>query len=246
MLILADLQRWMAHALRHRDGEAAARIKPSAALTPDASLQIYQTQVWLRLSNLLQKEYPSLLRLFGPKDFNTLIAKPYLEAHFPTHPSLSLLGADLPAHLTTHYHAPDRRLIVPLTHIDAAYHRLKIVQPLPPLRIFDGPIGLQPTLALFALEADLFAFRNELLRHPPEAWFERDFPSIIWNAPRHILLAYQHDSFHIEELSPAAFQLLSAFQHPTLLADALALLSPEAAPHLFSWFQRWSAQGWLV
>lgn len=265
---LVDLQSWMAELLRrplrNRDRrgipiyegalleETRKRIKPGPLLPPEKRIGLYNQQVWYRFFNLLQKDYPSLVRIFGEKDFNFQIAEPYLQAHFPIHPSLTLLGSSLPAYLAANYHQPDRKLVLPLAALDEATHRLKNSTPLPPLHpdSAHGIIGLQPTLALFELEADFFAFRTELLKHPVAAWSERDFPPLSWSAPHHLLLVHQNDSFHTETLPPAAFRLLSSFQQKASLSDALGTLSDQecqdAEPHLFSWFQRWCSLGWLV
>ncbi len=248
--VLTDLQHWMApilqRTLRNRDAkgiplyekalieEAHQRIKPSSSLTPEKRLGLYNQQVWYRFFNLLQKDYPALMRIFSPHDFNFLLAEPYLQAHWPTELSLTFLSSKFPTFLSTHYQEEDRRLVLPLAALDEAYHRLNTN--LPP--------------ALFEMEADLFAFRAALLKHPPEFWIENDFPHIDWGPPRHTLLFYQNDTFHIEPLDPAAFRLLRALLQGASLPNAINALSEQekasAEPQIFSWFRRWASLGWLL
>lgn len=264
---LIDLQSWMAQVLRMplraRDEkkfpvyegallqEAKKRIKPSPSLSPEQRLGLYNSQVWYRFFNLVQKDFPSLVRLFGAHDFNSTLAEPYLLSHWPIHASISILGSSLPAHLETHYQEEDARLVIPLAKLDAAYHRLADATPYPALKQdkLEASIRLQPTLELFEMEADLISFRTELLKQPIEAWVDLDFPPIAWSKPKHYLLCHKNNTFHSEELPLPAFRLLRAFQQGATVSIALASLSqPEAkaaAPHLFSWFQRWCSHGWL-
>ncbi len=256
--MLASLQEWMAQMLRlpiqeHSQSPLLLNtrnwIKPSPSLSPEKRIGIYNAQVWYRFFNLLQKDFPSLIRLFGDYDFNFLIAQPYLQAHWPLDSALILLGSKLPAYLTTHYHEEDRRLVLPLAFLDRAYLQIPNQASLPPLQNEHGPICLQPTLALLEMQADLFSFRKELLKHPAETWLERDFPPISWGPTQYYLLSHQNESFYTEELPLPAFRLLSAFQEKASLKDALGSLSPKecaaAEPHIFSWFQHWRSQGWL-
>lgn len=266
-LALKDLQDWIVavlkRPLRDRDAkgipvyqgelleEARLRVKPGAFLSPEQRIGLYNSQVWYRFFNLLQKDFPTLLSLFGWRDFNYRIAEPYLLAHWPKHPSLSLLGIHLPDFLEKNYCEADRRLVLPLAKLDEAHQRLADAYeaPLPSQDALTAKLTLQPTVSLLEMQADLFTFRKEILKYPPEEWLEREFPPIAWGKERPFVLWCKQGIFHFEELPRPAYKILSCFAKGSTVEAALDNLTDgqaeEAAPFLFSWFQSWCEKGWL-
>jgi hypothetical protein len=258
---LLDLQLWIGRVLkkplRKRDEngipvyekklleEAKERIQAGPLLPSEKRIGLYNQQVWYRFFNLLQKDFPSVVCLFGTKAFNRTIAEPYLLAHWPLHPSLSELGRSLPAYLTKLYLEEDRRLVVPVAALDEAHSRLADAPPLPILREEDlmKKICLQPTVALFAMEADLFSFRGQLLEIPLEEWLDRDFPSIEWGDLSPYVLWHKEGVFRYEKISWPAYRLLRSFEKGSTLEEAIVSLSDQekadSGEKFFGWFQNW-------
>ncbi len=251
---LLDLQRWIGELLKRPLGkrydkkllaEAKKFIKPGPLLPSEKRIGLYNQQVWYRFFNVLQKDFPSLVILFGAKGFNRTIAEPYLLAHWPRHPSIGELGIALPAYLDKHYLEEDRHLVVPLAALDEAHGRLIDAAPLPLLQeeAILGKICLQPTVALFEMQADLFSFRSQLLEHPLEEWSALDFPSIDWGEMSSYVLWQKEGKFSYEKISWSAYRLLRAFEKSSTIEEALASLSDlekaDSEEKLFGWFQNW-------
>ncbi len=250
---LVDLQRWMGQVLKkpvHKQDEqllkeAKERIQPGPLLPPEKRIGIYNRQVWIRFSNLLEKEFSSVFTIFGSRAFERTIVEPYLLECWPLHPSIAELGRFLPEYLDRNYLEEDRRLVVPLAALDEAHNRLADASPLPALHEEEmmKKISLQPTVALFEMEADLFDFRSKLLDHPAEEWLERDFPKIEWEDLSPYLLWNQEGVFRYEKISWPAYRLLRSFEKGSTIEEALHSLSDQekadSAEKLFGWFQNW-------
>lgn len=269
---LLGLQKWVAQIVARPLRETAAyrlpvydpetisaieeRISAGPRLTAAQRIGIYNQQYWFRLFVILQEQYPTLIRLFGYEDFNHSIAEPYLLKYVPDHWSLSLLGSKLPQWIDDTYKEEDKSFVLQAALMDEAYERLFNVSVLTPLKksVLDSPIKkpfyLQRFVALFELDADLFAFREELLSEEPEYWFEHDFPTINWSEKSSYVLYREENTLISEKLSEAQKFLLQAFEKGAFLNEACncltGKLAKEAAAHIDQWFYTWAKRGWLT
>ena len=100
--------------------EASHYLLPSPTLEPKRRIEIYHQQYWWRLLRILQENFPFLVRLFGYKSFNQLIAIPYLSNHLPSHWALSTLGHNLAFWIEKEYHETDKELVLAAAKIDRA------------------------------------------------------------------------------------------------------------------------------
>lgn len=265
---LLELQQWMGavlvcplrnqkeYQLPHYEEELIAeiekRITPGPSLSAAQRMGIYNQQYWFRLLALMQKHYPSLTRLFGYADFNRLLAEPYLVRYFPNHWSLAKLGSRLPVWVREEYQEEDRDLVYQMALIDEAHERLFYAHPLSPLTKEDlsrnRTLFLQPTLALFALEADLFAFRRALLEQEVEYWAENEFPKIDWaDGMRFFVLFMNGEELFREEISQKEHLLLKAFEGGAKIEEALSFLQNQKKyAKVREWFQKWGERKWLT
>ncbi len=224
------------------------RMAPGPYLSASQRLGIYNQQFWFRMFVILQSDYPSLLRLFGYEEFNRFIVEPYILKYFPNHWSLSSLGRKLPQWIAEEYGDEDKWLVQQLATIDALYERLPLVRPSPKLEDINGPIYLQPFVAIVDLEGDLLKFREELLREEPNYWQERDFPKI--DGGGSFVLAGKQGEIEYEKISPAQALLLRAFEKGATLEEACHLLQgtmiEEAERNIGDWFRKWGERGWFT
>lgn len=217
-------------------------------LTAEQRIGLYNQQYWWRLFNVLQSHYPTLTRLFL-NEFNEAISLPYLKK-YPVGSSLHELGDKLPDWINEEYFKEDRNLILPLAQIDAAYHRLWFAPKKQPLInvLVDQQIFLQPYIALFAMHADLFAFRRDLLNEDPNYWATHDLPEIQRSKNKRYFVQYRQEvELIVEEISEAEHKLLSSFQQGSSIQKAIALLEEQEADlPIGSWFKTWASRCWFT
>lgn len=232
-------------------GEIRDRIAPGPELTSEERLGIYQQQYWWRLLNISQEIFPSLVRLFDYEDFNRLIAEPYLLKYPPHDWFLSNLGADLPKWVESHYRENDALLVLHLSRIDLAYENLLFIDPMPFItqdqlsECEKKKLYLQPFVLLFEFDVDLFAFRSQLLEHPPSYWQANDFPPLSKNGKKRYFAMYRSNEKSLsEEISLEFYILLTRFQKGARLSDLSALL--EKYEGLLESFQLMATRGWLT
>lgn len=247
------------------DQEAANFISPSPTLRPAQRIQLYNQQYWWRLLNTFHDMFPLLLRLFGYHDFNKTIGIPYLVKYPPRHWSLSLLGDRLVQWIEEDYHAEDKNLILNTAKVDWAFNHSFIAPALKPITSDDLPANgdlsfllkkklyLQPHVHLFEMDYDLFQFRVEFLKHPPDYWIENDFPKLEHSQPRYFYLSRTQDNnMTWNEISPGEYHLLRLFQKGTSIEKACNWLEKQdpslyesAMKNLHLWFQEWTIRRWL-
>lgn len=158
---LYKLQQWFAKAITTPLNLEIAESERYIA-APSERIKIYQEQYWFRLISAMQENFPTLTALFGHHDFNHVLAIPYLSQKPSRHWSINHLGMDLPAWIEAHYEAPDKLLVYHAASLDSAFVELFLAPP--------------STLRTFKLPFNLFSFRTELLKRPPEYWLGNDFP----------------------------------------------------------------------
>ncbi len=225
------------------------RITPGPKLSASQRIGLYNQQHWWRFFILIQEQYPALLRLFGYSDFNQVIVEPYLLKYYPNHWSLSALGSRLPRWIEEEYLDEDRVIIRPMAMIEEAYERLWYVPALPTLKRGEESHSLyiQPYIALFALDADFFSFREQLIGYPVTHWEENDFPEIDWSpSKRYFVLFPLEDELSVEEISSPEYVLLKAFEEGATIAEGSALLDASVLSDIGSSFQKWVSRGWLI
>lgn len=97
MSALRTLQSEFAAWMRDTPGEATAlraRVLDTAKADRDTLLAVYRDAYALRLIEALTTDFPGLLAMAGPADFD-LMARAYIAAHPSTHPSVRWFGRDL-------------------------------------------------------------------------------------------------------------------------------------------------------
>jgi hypothetical protein len=228
--------------------EIKKRIAPGPRLSAEQCFGIYNQQYWWRLFVLLQESFPTLVRLFGFRDFNTLIAEPYLLRYPPNHWFLPLLGDRLVRWIQEEYQEDDRELLSQAAQIDFAYEQLFHAEsnPLPTLRTFSEKLYLQPTISLFELSADFLHFRSALLEQDVAHWQKHDLPELNNSKRKYYFLLYRtKEGILQEELQASQFSLLAAFQTGCFLNDACSLVDPACANSIGNWFQTWIERGFF-
>ncbi len=154
MADLAATQRRMLEAITG-NGEAAAVVAGSAALTAERRIEIYARGYRARLVGCLRETYPGLRHALGDEVFEAF-ALDYLAAHPPSGYTLNALGARWPEHLEA-TRPPGERwpdFLVDLARLERAFHEVydsEGVEGEPPLRgedLRDGPLEAAPCLRL--------------------------------------------------------------------------------------------------
>ena len=214
---IEELQIWFSHVVRYSFRKTAAfnlpvypeslaeeireKITTGPFLSAEERIGIYNQQYWWRFFVLLQQAFPTLARLFGYRDFNTLIAEPYL-LRYPTDDwFLPQLGKDLVKWLEENYHEDDRELILQAARLDWAYEELFQVEQNPPV-------------ALFVFSADFYSFRKELLEKEIAYWQNSDLPSLDNSKGEYYSLLYRAKEGIVHEaIDRAQFDLLSSFKN---------------------------------
>lgn len=245
--------------------EAALHISPSPTLQPWQRIEVYNQQYWWRLLSVMHDLYPLVTRLFGYQDFNESIAVPYLNLLPSNHWSIDCIGNRLPAWIQSNYEGDDKELVTDAVAIDFAYVDSFLKAENPPIdishygekelaQLIHKRIFLQPHIHLFALNYDLFQFRDEMVAQEPEYWVENDFPHLP-KEKRYYSIVYRnkHGDVLWDTLSSAEFHVLWKFQEGCTIEDACdwlerqdAAMSDEAAAHIHFWFQEWTMRGWLT
>ena len=218
-------------------------ISPGPQLSAEERLNIYHEQYWLRLLTILQKDYPTLLRLFSPNDFNRLIGESFLLQHPPDHWSLHFLGWLLPQWIKQTYREEDQLLVSQVALVDLAHEKVLLANAGPPLKDFSKQVFLQPFVVLLELEADLFQFREEMLQEEPAYWTEHPFPKIKWGLKRPFALYLHQNRILYEEISQTQYQILTAFEKGATLEDAMDFADESC--NIADWFRTWAERNWL-
>lgn len=228
--------------------EAPQFIAPSPTLKPYQRIQIYNQQYWWRLLEILQENFPLVVRLFGYADFNHTLGIPYLLKHRPNHWSLNNLGDQLPNWLLDEYKAPDKEMIYHASILDLAFHNLFFKKLLPPItEVTEDLLYLQPHVAMFLFPYNLTKFRKELLKQEPDYWLENDFP-ILDKTPHYTYLyRTRQNTMTWKTSSEAEFALLHQFQKGISIDNLCDWLENqpdsirlEAETNLQLWFKQWT------
>ena len=249
--------------------EAWEHIAPSPTMQPADRIQIYNQQYWWRLMSTMHDIYPLVVRLFGYRDFNQLLAVPYLTKYPPNHWSLSYLGERFPQWIEEEYHEKDKALVLNAAKIDFAYNNSFLTGSNEGIetcnfnsedeaaRLLELPLKLQSHLHLFEFPYDLFQYRIDFLKQDPDYWVEHDFPDLIQHPKEDlycfVLYRTRGNSIAVENISTDEYKVLQRFTSGStvdlicewLEEQADTALTEAASTHLNLWFQRWIASQWL-
>lgn len=260
---LAALQRWMLAVITRPgevpEAEIAARVKPSATLSPAARAATYQRAYQARLLGAFQDMFPALRRAMGDELLDAF-ALDYLAAHPPQSFTLSDLPARFPEHLLAtrpdRDAPPDRReawpdLLVELATLERAV-----------LEVAEGPgletDGLPDAHLLLTLTPEQL-FRIRPVPSPCLRLFEGAFPVHRYlqavrrggapdlPEPRRSRFALARRRYRIvlHDLSAAQHAFLSACDGSRTVESALP---PSALPdtgNLRDWLCDWTALGFF-
>lgn len=226
---VAELQKWFGAQLQQPPEEKckdAPYIKPGPVLKAHERLEIYHEQYWWRLLKCLQDNFPSLTHLFGHEKFNKQIGVPYLSDHPPDHWALCRLGQSLPGWMRERFTSIEKEL----AHIDAAMQHA--------FWCGASKTLLQPHVHLFALDHDLFAFREQKCQGDLEK--RRCFFALYRSAQNHV---------KYKELSEAEHRMLVLLREKNSIDQACSALEScyqsEAEEFISVWFHQWTVLGWL-
>jgi hypothetical protein len=155
-------------------------VEDDARLPAIARLEIYADMYFVRIHDVLADEYARTAAALGAAGFHALVLD-YLDACRPDHPSMSEVGARLPAFLAAHPAAARRPWLGELARLerarlemvdraDAETLTLNLLRSLPPERFAALLLKLVPGHALFAIRFDVVSlWRAEDPAAIPEA-----------------------------------------------------------------------------
>lgn len=264
-LSLLETQKWLGdiiiHPLqkdnklaKHLANDAYCYVSPSLTLTPRERVEIYHQQYWWRLLEIMQENYPSVLRLFGYSDFNDKIAIPFLQRYPSCHFSLSRLGDFLPKFIEEYYQENDQKLVLEMAKIDqmvnfsfaCGHYPLSNITS---EQLLNVSLTLQPHVHLYSAEADFLFFREQFLKNSPEYYSTQPFPELICERKHAIIFRTLNNIVSWKYLSEPAYKILSMIHNGHSIADSCAIMEEEQWPvedDISLWFYEWTSNQWLT
>lgn len=253
---LAATQEWFAKTIStplQEDNKLQHDVGAEEYITPNhmssqQRIEIYHQQYWWRLLTILQENFPLLVRVLGVHAFNDEIAIPYLTQNPSRHFAICTLGDKLVDWLESPFLSDCARIdwaskealwIEAREAVDfASYPAAEI----PVLKV-----TLQPYIYLFALHADLFAFREEALKS------EGELPKIEEGECYYILFRDGEQNIGYKKISVGEHFLLSKLKQGMSIQEACEELEMEGGEALEDaqalmplWFRGWIDSGWIV
>jgi hypothetical protein len=240
--------------------EAEKYIAPSPTLAPYERVQIYHQQYWWRLLKCLQKNFPTLSRLFGEEDFQNHIAIPYLAEEPPSHWSLCRLGETLSRWLERHYREEDRYLVITAAEIDRAADEAFWIGALPQIdfatlsteQTLCKRLFLQPHLHLFSLQGDFFTFRDEFLKQEVAYYNTHPFPEMVYGEYHFVLYRTPKNVVSWKQLSYPEYWVLSQFKEGETIEKVVQKIETKggdvlekALSQIPFWFKQWTVLEWF-
>lgn len=266
MTELSELQRWMSDALTRRRAverdppqvaAARARLTGNERVAPEAQLETYREQFWLRHTGALLEDFEAVAHVIEQQAWERLVEE-YLAEHPPSSFTLRDLGARLPEFVRSATWLPHHPLSVDLAATEWAY-----------VEVFDAPDSAPLDPSTLAAIPEHAWEQARLLVAPSVRLLELDFPAptlrrqlrlgegptLPAQKEEHLVVVYRggdRDLRH-ERLGRAEFTLLSGLERGLALlqaAEAVIALGPEAEARveseLGSWFGHFAARGWLT
>lgn len=234
--------------------EAAARafLRPGRSLSACERLGIYQQIYRLRMSEVLEHDYPALARLLGTEAFERLV-QGYLRAAPSQSHSLNYLGARLPEYIMQAEDFPGRGRAYDLARLELAVTEVFDAAETRPLDIVTiaalpgeawAQARLRPiaALRLISCDYDLNGFLSAVYDNDRQAEPESICARKSW------LIVYRRDyQLHRVPLVPAEFHLLHQLSCGVRLGQAInsvaEILADEASALIARWLEHWLAEG---
>lgn len=252
---LRELQKWFAAMITQplqpnhllKDSDASEYIIPTLHLTPHKRIEIYHEQYWLRLIKVMQENFPGLKCFFDCKEFNHKIAIPYLHTYPSTSFSLNFLGDKLLSWLDAHYQENDKNLVLNIATIDwvMVLSFFAAVKKIPNEIEETTKLNMQPHVHLFALDADYFTFREELLKYS-----FKNKPILHKETCYIILYRNLENDVAWKKISYPAFLFLTYIKAGNSLSTACQKLeeldSKIAEEEMPLWIYEWFTKGLLI
>ncbi|CAN5924377.1 hypothetical protein BH11MYX4_BH11MYX4_00640 [soil metagenome] len=249
---LAELLRREASVVE--DGGAVALAAGSARLSPGAQVEIYREQYFLRHLDVLREDFGALARLLGSDAFEDL-GRAYLRAHAPRSFTLRDLGHAMPRFVaeTAPWHADPR--LGDLAAVEWAFVEAFDAPSLPALQAAaltavapeawpSVRMVLQPHVKRLSLASPAHDYRQAVRRG--------ETPAALPLRPSFVAVFRGPDALHCLELDLAAHTLLAQLAAGTALGEACEIAAHMSGepPSRFeadlgSWFQQWTALGFL-
>lgn len=238
--------------------EAAGYIAPSSTLAPHERIEIYHKQYWWRLLSCLHENFPLVVRLFGYNDFNQKIGIPYLSCGPPKHWALCRLGESLCAWIYHEYNYRDKEFVLSCAEIDWAAQVAFWTPHHPPI-VFEElnpnstEITLQPHVQLFSFGANLFAFRELVLKEEVNYWTIHPFPKLDYGIFYFTLFRSLSNQVIWKEISVGEFKMLSYLRDSLTIQAVCDKMEQEpeeivrhAEEQMPLWFRDWAVFQWLI
>jgi hypothetical protein len=258
---LSSIQSFFAIAIQSRShvAESAdprvtnAEIAGNARLSPEAQLEIYREQFWLRHVNVLVEDFMTLEHLLGHQGFETLCQE-YLAALPPTDFSLRDLGARLPSFMAGQSPYKADALLLDCARVEWAFVEAFDAKDAPPLEVAmlaavpedawpSIQLSLHPSVQPVALEYPAHELRARVRDGEHVA---RPNPQPCW-----VVVYRGPEALQYISIEPLAFALLRRLASGASLGSACEdLASSEEVAHeleekIGGWFQSWAAMGWI-
>ena len=231
--------------------QARQVVLPSKTLSALERLDIYRDMYLLRMEEALSIDYPALKHFLGAEEFMRLVAR-YVDAYPSRSYTLNRLGDHLCEFIDALEDLPHKQFCHDLARLEYALSCVFDAAETPPLQgeaVRAVPQEAWETARLKTVEAfRLLAFDYPVSRYLGAVDEENPFPRLA--RKKTWLVAYRHNyGLHRMDLSPAAYELLSALASGKALGEAIVtVLSRKWRPavkqsHLFEWFRDWMAEG---
>lgn len=231
--------------------EAKIHIQSSLTLQPHERMEIYGRQYWWRLLTTLTEQFPALTCLFGINGFKEMLGIPFFLHEPPQEWNINLIGQTLPDWIEEHYHARDKKLVMPVSEIDWGFCECFFKPFFKPFTLENTslidqahvPLYLQPHVQLFELDYDLLTFRAELLKEEPDYWVENPFPKIDKAGPFYYTLwRTRHNQIVWAKGDLGEYTLLKEFINGISIQELLE----RNVENLDKWIAQWIQRGLLT
>lgn len=243
--------------------EAACYISPGPKLKSYQCLEIYNQQFWLRLLNVMEKNFPLTSRILG-NPFKE-IAKEYLLGNFPNHWALTYMGKEFPKWIKNHYHGINKELVCHSAQIDWIFYSCFISKRLDILTRdvfsrFDGTAQynvnfcLQPYIFLVKYPYDLPIFRETIIQYDCAFWHANSIPSLTETDTHYFVIFRNYKNIvSWKKISLAEFLLIKRFNLGSSILNVCNWIEKQdedlkkiMVEKFQTWIQNWITLGWFV
>lgn len=216
-------------------------LRPSPTLGSAECLELYHRQVWYRLLDSLEEDFPKLIHYLGVERFRGL-AEAYLLANPSRSFTLRHLGARLPGFLAGSLSdGEEKRRAVSIASVEAAMMASFEAAALPvasPEEVASGPFTLQPHVVLLDVEPGT----SEWMDAPDQSWPTGGADAVaVWRTRR-------GGTSHCALEAGEACMLRKLAAGPMALANWLATCEGDIPGDeaLSRWFRQWRERSWFA